>query len=194
MHDHTGKFEEQVAQIAGLGVWHIVTGKPMKLRLEPIADHRWEEKTGVFVTLKNKGQIRGSVGMIETSTTLQETLFDAGISAATHDQRFVPVEEWEIPELEIEVTLLNEVRKMDSPEQIVIGEMGLMISRGEKHAILLPQVAADNKWSPEQFLEALCEKAQLSHKAWKDPNTLVEYFVSHTIRGGSLFEKIKEFV
>ena len=83
MHIHSEKFEKQVVQIASLGVWQIVTGKAMKSRLEPVDDHRWEEKNGLFVTLKKEGLTRGSMGMLESTTTLQELLFDTGAAAAT---------------------------------------------------------------------------------------------------------------
>ena len=79
-------------------------------------------------------------------------------------------------------------------EDLVIGVTGLIVSRGEKRAVLLPQVAVERGWAAEQFLEACCEKAELSHKAWKDPNTLVEYFTSLTIEGGPMMKCIEPFI
>ncbi len=194
MHDLSGEFEKQVCQIASLGVWQIVTGRPMKKRLEPVDDHRWNEKGGVFVTLRKAGEVRGSMGMLESATSLPETLFDAGATAATHDARKEPIDENEISYLEIEVTLLSKISKMDSIDDLVVGETGIIVSRGDNRAVLLPSVAEENGWNQEQFLEACCEKAQLSHKAWKDPNTLVEYFHSQTIQGGSLSRKIEGYI
>lgn len=184
----------QVIQIAALGVWQIVTNKPMKRPLDPVYDPRWEGKTGVFVTLRKNGAVRGSVGMLESSTTLPETLFDASSAAATHDQRFAPVQESEIPELALEVTLLSEVKKIRSPEDILIGETGLIVSRGEKRGVLLPQVAIENRWTREQFLDACCEKAGLKPSAWQEPNTLTEAFTAQVIRHSSLFKTIEEYV
>jgi AmmeMemoRadiSam system protein A len=187
-------FEKQVIQIAALGVWQIVTGHPMTKRLEPVSDSRWEQKTGLFVTLRKHGEIRGSMGMLESTTTLPETLFDCAQTAATHDKRYPPVQSDEVKDLEVEVTLMSRFQKMIEPSKIKIGETGILVSRGEKQAVLLPQVAVDQKWSAEQFLEACCEKAQLSHKAWKDPNTLVEIFSCLTIVGGSLLKVIQDFI
>lgn len=191
---HSADFEKQVVQIAALGAWQVVTGKPMKHPLDPVNDHRWNEKNGLFVTLKKNGATRGSMGMLESTTLLQESLFDTGSAAATHDARFPPVTEDEIKELEIEVTLLSDIKKMESVDELIIGITGLIISRGENRAVLLPQVAKEQNWTAEQFLEACCEKAHLSHKAWKDPNTLVEYFTSLTIEGGSLVKSIEVLV
>jgi AmmeMemoRadiSam system protein A len=187
-------FEKQVLQIASLGVWQIVTGQPMRKTLEQVLDPRWEHKTGLFVTLKKNSAIRGSMGLLDANTTLAETLFEVAGTAATHDSRHPPIQENEIKDLEISVTLLSEIKKLKSPEDLQIGSAGLIVSRGSARGVLLPHVAKENNWSPEQFLEACCEKAQLSHKAWRDPNTLVEYFTSTELQGGSLFQNIEEFI
>lgn len=187
-------FEHQVLQIAALGTWQIVTSKPMLRPLVPVQDRRWAEKTGVFVTLKLAGQVRGSVGLLESSTTLQESLFDAGQSAATHDHRYNPVQEDELEALGIEVTLIDKVTRVSTAEQVVIGKTGLIVSQAEKRAVLLPHVAFEQGWTSEQFLEATCEKAGLPHSAWKDPNTLVEGFSCVILEAPSLYELIHEFV
>lgn len=187
-------FEKQVLQIASLGTWCVVTGQPMSKRLETTQDPRWDKKSGVFVTLKLGPQVRGSVGMLESSTTLQETLFDAGQSAATHDHRFNPVNADEIQSLAIEVTLMGESKKITDPSELKIGQHGLIISKADKRAVMLPQVAFEQGWTSEQFLEATCEKADLKHEDWKDPNTLVEIFECHTIESSNLFNTIQEYV
>ncbi len=187
-------FEKQVVQIACLGAWQIVTGGKMTSRLEPVEDPRWTQKTGLFVTLKIGGVVRGSMGLLESTTTLAETLFDAGQTAATHDTRFPPIELKELPDLEINVTLLSEIKKLKNSEELEIGSMGLIISRGDKQGVLLSHVASENGWNAEQFLEAACEKAQLSHKAWKEPNTLVEYFKSAELDGGNVIQNIQGYI
>ena len=191
---HKTDFSEQVLQIAGLGVWQVVTGKPMLKRLDPVEDPKWERKSGVFVTIKTGLHVRGSVGLLESSTSLPEALFDAGQSAATHDHRFKPVEENEIEGVGLEVTLINNVKKMTDASQIQAGKHGLIISKGEKRAVLLPQVAFERRWSNIEFLEATCEKAGLAHDDWKDPNTLVEYFDCDIFETVSLYNSIKEFI
>jgi AmmeMemoRadiSam system protein A len=179
------EFEKQVIQIACLGVWQIVTGRPMTRRLIPVNDQSWETKNGLFITLKRNGQVRGSMGLLESTTTLPETLFDSAQTAATHDTRFPPLVENELQSIEMEVTLLSKIK---------IGETGLIVSRGEKQGVLLPSVAKEYNWNAEQFLEAACEKAQLSHKAWADPNTLVEQFTAQIISGGPIIKAIEEFI
>jgi AmmeMemoRadiSam system protein A len=166
----------------------------MKTRLDPIADPVWEEKRGAFVRLMKNGVERGCVGLLESSTSLAETLFDAGASAATHDDRYPPVKQEELADLNLEVTLISKVEKLKSPESIVVGESGLIVSRGDQRAVLLPQVAQDFNWNSLQFLEACCEKARLPHTSWQDPNTLVEVFTVQNIKAGPLLPLIEKLV
>lgn len=187
-------FESQAVQIASLGAWNMVTGKPLKRRLDQVADPRWDDKPGLFVTLRKEGQTRGSMGVLEYSQTLPETLFDVGGQAATHDSRYEPISESELESLEIELSMLKNSRRLFRVEDIIIGQTGVMIFRGENQALLLPEVAVENQWTAEQFLEACCEKANLSHKAWKDPNTLVEIFEVEKIQGGRILDAIQPFI
>jgi AmmeMemoRadiSam system protein A len=187
-------FAKQVLQIASLGVWQVTTGLPMLKAMQPTDDVRWNKKTGVFVTLKQGLHVRGSVGLLESSTTLQEALFDAGQSAATHDHRFTPVASDEIKDIGIEVTLIEDVHKVTKADDVVVGKHGLIISQGDKRGVLLPGVAFEQKWTSEQFLEATCEKANLPLDSWKDPNTLVEIFTCSIFEAPELFETIREFV
>ncbi|MCC6278139.1 MAG: AmmeMemoRadiSam system protein A [Oligoflexia bacterium] len=190
----TNPFELQAAQIAALGAWNMVTGGRMTKKMEQVSDTRWEWKTGLFVTLYKEGAIRGSMGLLESDQTLAETLFEVGGTAATHDDRYSPIEHSELQSLTIHVTILSQFSKMNSPTDIQIGSTGIAITRGNQKAILLPKVAVDNKWTEEMFLEACCEKAQLSHKAWKDPNTLVEIFTTYEIDAGPLIPLISEYI
>jgi uncharacterized protein (TIGR00296 family) len=62
------------------------------------------------------------------------------------------------------------------PADIEIGKHGLLISRGSRRGLLLPQVAGEHKFSREQFLEATCRKAGLDAKAWQEPQTQISGF------------------
>lgn len=190
----TDGFSRQVLQIAGLGVWQVVTGQPMVKRLETVEDPRWDRKTGVFVTLKHGLQVRGSVGLLESSTSLQETLFDAGQSAATHDHRFQPVSQPEIDHLSMEVTLIENTNKLVDVSVLDPHKHGLIVSKGEKRSVLLPQVAIEQNWNAREYLEAACEKAGLPHSDWQDANTLVEFFSCEFLTSPNLMNDIREFV
>lgn len=126
------------------------------------------ERWGVFVTLKEDGQLRGCIGIVEPVKPLWESTIDAAISAALHDRRFTPVRPDELERIEVEVTVLGRLEEIISLREIEIGRHGLVIVDGKHSGLLLPQVATEFKWDRVQFVEAACEKAGLDKNAWKE--------------------------
>jgi AmmeMemoRadiSam system protein A len=133
------------------------------------------ERRGVFVTLHARGRLRGCIGVIEAFEPLGESIARCAANAALRDSRFPPVRVEELPELQIELSLLSPL-ELFLPEHIEIGEHGLMISQGSKRGLLLPQVAVEHKLGREQFLESTCRKAGLDAKAWQEPQTKIHGF------------------
>jgi AmmeMemoRadiSam system protein A len=125
---------------------------------------------GVFVTLHRRGQLRGCVGQIEGVGALTEIVARCAVAAAREDPRFPPVDPTEIAELEIEISLLSPLEPI-APAQIEIGRHGLVVQRGSRRGLLLPQVPVERHWQWPRFLEETCVKAGLSRDAWKDPAT-----------------------
>jgi AmmeMemoRadiSam system protein A len=130
------------------------------------------EKRGVFVTLHARGRLRGCIGVIEAFEPLGESIARCAANAALRDPRFPPVLVEEVPELQIELSLLSPLELMLF-ENIEIGKHGLLISQGSKRGLLLPQVAVEHKLGREQFLEETCRKAGLNAKAWLEPETQI---------------------
>jgi AmmeMemoRadiSam system protein A len=133
------------------------------------------EKRGVFVTLHARGRLRGCIGVIEAFEPLGESITRCAANAALRDPRFPPVRAEEVPELQIELSLLSPLEPI-LPENIEIGIHGLLISQGPKRGLLLPQVALEHRLGREQFLETTCRKAGLDAKAWKEPETQIRGF------------------
>ncbi len=124
-------------------------------------------KKGAFVTLKKEGQLRGCIGYIEPALPLYQTIIRASIFAACRDPRFPPVSVDELEELEIEISVLTPLKKIQTPRLVEVGKHGLVISKGNKKGLLLPQVPVENHWSRETFLQQACLKAGLPENAWK---------------------------
>jgi len=127
---------------------------------------------GVFVTLHARGRLRGCIGVVEAFEPLGESIPRCAANAALRDPRFLPVRVDELPELEIELSLLSPFEPIPS-ENIEIGKHGLLISQGSKRGLLLPQVAVEHKFSRDQFLQETCRKAGLSANAWQEPDTKI---------------------
>ncbi|AKB67354.1 TIGR00296 family protein [Methanosarcina mazei] len=131
----------------------------------------FEEYRGVFVTLTEDGLLRGCIGHPYPDSTLEEAIMDSAISAATRDPRFPPVEEEELKNIVVEVTVLTQPEKInaapkDLPDKVVIGKHGLIVKQGYYQGLLLPQVAPENNMDSIDFLSHTCMKAGLSPDAW----------------------------
>lgn len=124
------------------------------------------EPRGAFVTLRKEGQLRGCIGHVLTSEPLHKTVQECALAAALEDPRFVSATPDEIPELHIEISVLSTPAEI-APEQIVIGEHGLIVTQGRRRGLLLPQVATIWNWDRERFLEETCLKAGLPKDAWR---------------------------
>jgi len=143
---------------------------------------------GAFVTLHKNGRLRGCVGQVESPGPLVETVVRSAIGAALHDSRFPEVQADELERLEIEISVLS-VPEPILPEAIVVGLHGLLVVKGEKRGLLLPQVASERKWSARQFLEETSVKADLPHDAWCEASTRIlaftaEVFSEAVVRSG----------
>jgi AmmeMemoRadiSam system protein A len=125
------------------------------------------EKRGAFVTLHIKEDLRGCIGYPLPYKPLIEAVVDNAISAATEDWRFDPITLGELDELNIEISVLTVPVKIEKHSDIVVGKHGIIISKGGKKGLLLPQVPVEQKWNLEQYLSNGCLKAGLRPDEWK---------------------------
>jgi len=129
-----------------------------------------------FVTLQAFGQLRGCIGSLEARLPLSEATCDMAAAAALRDPRFMPVSESELPHVRLSLSVLTPLERIADPAQVRVGEHGLVISRAERRGVLLPQVATENGWDRETFLDRTCVKAGLLPGAWREPGTNIDVF------------------
>jgi uncharacterized protein (TIGR00296 family) len=144
------------------------------------------ENRGVFVTLstieEGVSMLRGCIGFPYPVKPLGEAVQEAAVSAASDDPRFTPVRADELPGIVVEVSVLtvpvelNVKKRKDLPSKVKVGEDGLMISTASAGGLLLPQVATEQGWDAEEFLNQACLKAGLSPDSWLLPSTKVQTF------------------
>jgi AmmeMemoRadiSam system protein B/AmmeMemoRadiSam system protein A len=142
------------------------------IRERKIVDYSTENlnflsKKGAFVTLRKREFLRGCIGFIEPVLPLYQAVIQTSVYAACRDQRFPPVSEEELDDLEIEISVLSPLEKISDPSLIKVGKHGLVISKGNKKGLLLPQVPVENNWSRETFLKQACLKAGLPPNTWR---------------------------
>ena len=134
-------------------------------------------KAGVFVTLKSRGQLRGCVGYPEPVFPLWEGVRKSAISSAVMDPRFNNVQKEEITRLTIEVTILSpKWEYVHERDHLEIGKHGLIVENDLTSGLLLPQVAIEEVFTVEEFLDATCLKAGLEEGCWRDDNVRTFYF------------------
>ncbi|MEA3459713.1 MAG: AmmeMemoRadiSam system protein A, partial [Chloroflexota bacterium] len=126
------------------------------------------QQRGAFVTLKKHGQLRGCIGRLIADGPLYLTVQKMAIEAAVADPRFPPVTPDELPDIEIEISVLSPLEPVKDVSQIEVGKHGLLIVKGRNQGVLLPQVATEQGWDREEFLRGVCRKAELAEDAWKE--------------------------
>lgn len=143
---------------------------------------------GVFVTLRKNGSLRGCIGSFTESIRLDTALERAAKGAACHDPRFPAVSPEELPELQVEVSLLHSRELIaggprERAEAIEIGRHGLDLQYAGRAGLLLPSVPVDHGWSVLRFLEELCRKAGLPAGSWQEPEARLYRFASTHFAG-----------
>lgn len=139
-----------------------------KLKPESVPGSFREER-GCFVTLTEKGALRGCIGYPEPIMPLIDALIDSAMNAC-RDPRFPPLGASELKRIRIEVSVLTKPKPI-KPLEVKVGRDGLIVRRGFYSGLLLPQVAADYGWGREEFLSHTCMKAGLQPGAWKEKGT-----------------------
>ena len=122
---------------------------------------------GAFVTLHKRGELRGCIGHIEPTEPIGRVVPRCAVAACSSDSRFPPVAAGELDVIDIEISLLGPLEAIAGPQEISVGRHGLVVERGWRRGLLLPQVAAEWGWDAETFLSHTCLKAGLAHDAWR---------------------------
>jgi len=140
-------------------------------------DEELQQPAGAFVTLHRLGRLRGCVGQLASNEPLISVVAYCAMAAALEDPRFAPMTREEVAAFEIEISVLSPLVEIRHDE-IEAGKHGLMVSRGGRRGVLLPQVAPEHGWGAIRFLEETCEKAGLERDAWRQPETRVQGFTA----------------
>jgi AmmeMemoRadiSam system protein A len=152
---------------------HLATGY-----LPPGSPHRKTllQPAGAFVTVKVNGRLRGCMGRVMTDKPLYLTIEELAVAAAK-DPRFEPLRIEELKETRLTVSVLTppEPAKLETLE---IGKHGVVITRGARRGLLLPEVAREHGLGPAEFLDEACIKAGLSPGAWRESDTQIERFTA----------------
>jgi AmmeMemoRadiSam system protein B/AmmeMemoRadiSam system protein A len=155
---------------------YLKTGKKPEVKEnDPVLN----EEMGAFVTLHKHGDLRGCIGNIAGEGPLYLTVRDMAIQAAFSDRRFPPVSQREMKDIDIEISALSPLEKIEDPEKIIMGRHGVIVKSGFRSGVYLPQVATETGWTREEFMSSLCaHKAGLPADAWKTGDCEIYIFTA----------------
>ena len=126
-------------------------------------------KCGAFVSLHKHGRLRGCIGHMAEDIPLWEVVAEMARAAAFEDPRFMPVTADELPDIDIEISVLTPMRRINSIDEFELHRHGIYIRKGYRSGTFLPQVADEVNWTKEEFIgHCSQDKAGLGWDGWRD--------------------------
>jgi len=124
---------------------------------------------GAFVTLNKNGRLRGCIGRFMATEPLYKVVQEMAVAAAFQDNRFQPVGKGEMKDIEVEISVLTPLIKIQGIDEFELGKHGIYIKKGSRSGTYLPQVAHETGWGKEEFLgHCARDKAGIGWDGWKD--------------------------
>ena len=126
----------------------------------PNLDSEFETPSGVFVTLKKAGRLRGCIGSLtpKTGTLAREVAHNARL-AAFKDPRFDSVSREELDQLSIQIEVVTPPVPVENPGELDPAVDGLVVKCGKKQGVLLPGLEGVN--TVDQQIAICREKANI---------------------------------
>ncbi|HYO76365.1 MAG TPA: AmmeMemoRadiSam system protein A [Thermoanaerobaculia bacterium] len=171
--------EEQrtrLLRIARQSIEAVLDGRRAELNRSQL-DETLTRPSGAFVSLHtDDGGLRGCIGSIQPVAPLCDAVVANAINAAFRDPRFYPLRSDELAKVDIEISVMSPLEVVRDVQTIEIGRDGLIITRGSRRGLLLPQVATQHGWDRETFLRQTCVKAGLPPDTWRSADCRIEKF------------------
>ena len=176
---YSSEIRTRLLQVAWESLEHfLINGRRTEFTTET---SELQTKRAVFVTLRKRdsGDLRGCIGQSEPYYPLIEAVSRTAISAAVDDSRFPQVKLNEVANLMIEINVLTPMFVI-TPDNVVVGKHGLLLSKGSCRGLFLPEVAVSQGWDRLTFLDELCRKANLPIGSWRDADAELQAFESES--------------
>ena len=168
----TDEDKSTLKQIAYNSIKDSLNGKPISY-LSPLTSHLYS-KCGAFVSLHKNGRLRGCIGHFGEDTPLHEIVAEMARAAAFEDPRFTPLRREELDDVDIEISVLTPMRRIQSLDEFELHRHGIYIRKGYRSGTFLPQVADEVNWTKEEFVgHCSQDKAGLGWDGWRDAELYV---------------------
>jgi AmmeMemoRadiSam system protein A len=159
--------KKDLLKTARMTIERMLTGKESP-GIPSLSDKVFSESYGIFVTLKKGEDLRGCIGNITGEKPLRDSVKEIAIESAFRDPRFTPLSKNELEKLKIEISILYPLEEVKDVGEIVPGKHGIVLERGYQKGLLLPQVATENGWGRDEFLNQTCRKAGMENYCWEN--------------------------
>ena len=170
----SGADKKALKEIAFNSIRDSLDGKPIA---QPILNSQFSilnSKCGAFVSLHKHGRLRGCIGHFGEDYPLHEIVAEMARAAAFEDPRFMPVTRDELDDLDIEISVLTPMRRIQSLDEFELHRHGIYIKKGYRSGTFLPQVANEVNWTKEEFVgHCSQDKAGLGWDGWRDAELYV---------------------
>ncbi len=174
--------QQQLRTIAYNSIQHGLThGTAMTVDLSAL-DAELQARRASFVTLNKHGQLCGCIGMLEPVRPLAEDVAHNAFAAAFCDTRFPPLQQDELDQLQIHISILGTPEEMtfaseeDLITQLRPGVDGLIMEEGCCRGTFLPSVW-ESLQDRREFLNYLKIKSGLPADYWSDSIRIKRYTV-----------------
>lgn len=108
---------------------------------EGLPKEMYENRAGVFVSIKKEGRLRGCIGTIQAVRgSIAEEIIENAVSASSKDPRFSPIEPKELDTLSISVDVLGDTEEIESSDQLDVRRYGVVVTKGYRRGLLLPHL------------------------------------------------------
>jgi AmmeMemoRadiSam system protein B/AmmeMemoRadiSam system protein A len=129
---------------------------------------------GAFVTLKINGVLRGCIGRFVSTDPLYDVVRVSALSSAFEDPRFPALTRSEYDKVDVEITVLGPMKKINNISEIKLGKHGIYIKKDFRSGTMLPQVATEYGWTVEEFLGYTSrDKAGIGWDGWKSADLYI---------------------
>lgn len=157
----------------------LLNGLPPEPVDEAALTHTLQEKCGVFVSIYRGHELRGSVGYTFPILPLWKAVVENAQNAAFRDQRFPPLSRDELDSTTIEISILNKPRLIVDVSDISIETDAIILRKGFRQAVLLPQTAVKKGWDVPKALKHLVGHVGMSQDEL-GPDDSLEVFQADT--------------
>ena len=171
----TDEDKQQLKAIALQSIKDKLDGKPIaKFSPHTAQSSSLTSKCGAFVSLHEQGHLRGCIGHFGEDIPLYKIVAEMARAAAFEDPRFSPVRHEELDAIDIEISVLTPMRRIQSLDEFELHRHGIYIRKGYHSGTFLPQVADEVDWTKEEFVgHCSQDKAGLGWNGWRNAELYV---------------------